>query len=448
MAYPDPASQSAGLYRRGERVIPDGISRSLALIRPYPIYVESAEGAWVTDVDGRRYLDVNNNFTSIMVGHADPVINAAVSRQLEHGTAFAMGTKPEIELAELLCERIPSMDRVRFCNSGTEAVMGAIKAARAFTGRPMIAKLEGAYHGTYDHVETSLASNPTDWGDEHAPEAVLYAAGTPSSVSEEVAVIPFNNAGAARSIIDRCGDRLAAVVIDTMPSRVGLPNIDADFLAAVFGAARATGALVIMDEVISFRLGLAGNQGRLGLEPDLTALAKIIGGGFPVGAIGGREEVMEVFASEDGQRARLPAGGTFSANPVTMVAGLACLSQLDESSFARLDDLGTRLHRGLAVAFEEAGVSWQVTGTGSLFRIHPHDRPVRGYREAHLTPAEDAVMERLQTLLLDREVYLPGYGLGCFNLATSEGDIDHLCSAVSDSLTELLKGGRISSSPS
>lgn len=310
--------------------------------------------------------------------------------------------------------------------------MGAIKAARAFTGRPMIAKIEGAYHGTYDHVETSLGAMPGSWGTEDSPASVLYAAGTPASVGEEVAVVPFNNPAAARSIIDRHGERLAAVLIDTMPSRVGLPVIETEFLSTIFAAAHAVGALVIMDEVISFRLGIAGNQGRLEVEPDLTALAKIIGGGFPVGAIGGRADVMEVYASQNGERARLPAGGTFSANPITMVAGVACLNQLSEASFHRLEEVGDRVRIGCRDAFDRIGLGWQVTGLGSLFRLHPHSRPIRSYRDAHLSGVEADTMERLQHLLLEREVYLPGYGLGCLNLATSDDDANHLVDAIAD----------------
>lgn len=434
MAYPDPQSRSARLYERAQRSIPDGASRSLVLVRPHPIYVDRGEGAWVYDVDGRRYLDVNNNFTSIILGHADPVVNEAVAAQLGRGTGFALATEAEIELAELLCDRVPSIERIRFANSGTEAVMGAIKAARAFTGRPMIVKLEGAYHGTYDHVETSLGAGPDTWGDPDAPTSVPYAVGAPPSVADEVAVLPFNNPAAARSIIDRCGDKLAAVLIDTMPSRVGLPDPDPEFFAAVFAAARAVGALVIVDEVITFRLGLAGNQGRLGLEPDLTALAKIIGGGYPVGAVGGRADVMEVFASRDGERAAVPAGGTFSANPVTMVAGRACMAQLTEASFARLEAVGDRVRVGLRGLFAALGLPWQVTGAGSLFRIHPHERPIVSYRDAHLRPDEAAVMDRLQKRLLEREVYLPGYGLGCLNLATTDNDADHLIHAFGGAL--------------
>jgi len=435
--YPEPSSNSSGLYQRARRSIPDGASRALALIRPYPIYVASGKGAWVTDVDGYEYLDANNNFTSIILGHADAAVNEAVTRRLAQGTAFAMGTEAEIELAELLVERLPSIDRIRFCNSGTEAVMGAIKAARAFTGRPMIAKVEGAYHGTYDHAETSLGAGPDTWGRNDAPASVTYAAGTPGSVAAEVAILPFNNVEASRSILERCGDQLAAVLIDTLPSRAGLPNVDIAFLETVFATARAQGALVIMDEVISLRLGFSGNQGRLGLQPDITSLGKIIGGGFPVGATGGRADIMDVFASIDGERAAVPTGGTFSANPVTMVAGHACMNQLDEASFTRLEEIGNAIRYGCRTVFTDCGLDWQITGEGSLFRIHPHGRPIRSYRDARLNDEEVGVMDALQKRLLERGVYFPGYGLGCMNLATSDADVTHLLEAVADSLAAL-----------
>ena len=276
-------SQSAALYEKAHQWIPDGVSRATLLRRPNPIYVDHGQGAWVTDVDGNRYLDCNNNFTSIIVGHANPAVTEAVSAQMARGTAFAMASNAEIELAALLCDRVESFELIRFCNSGTEAVMGALKAARAFTGRSNVIKVEGAYHGTYDHAEASLASNPTNWGDAAAPVTVPYSVGTPDSVTEEVSVIHFNDADGAREAIRRQGDRLAAVLLDVMPSQVGLPAIEPEFIAAVRDTTREVGALLVLDEVISFRLGYSGAQTLLDIDPDITAVAKIIGGGFPVG---------------------------------------------------------------------------------------------------------------------------------------------------------------------
>ncbi len=439
--YPDEASVSAQLFDRARHVIPDGASRGTVLVNPYPIYVASGQGAWVTDVDGNRYLDANNNYTAIICGHADPHINEAVRRQLDAGSAFSLATEAEVALAELLCARLPSVERVRFCNSGTEAVMTAIKAARAFTGRPLIAKVEGGYHGAYDHVEVSLDAGPHNWGDPTEPTAVAYAAGTPASVTAETVVLPFNDATAAAALIDRAGDRLAAVIVDTLPSRVGMPTPDRAFLDALWAAAHRNGALVILDEVISLRLGVGGNQGRLGLQPDLTAMGKIIGGGFPVGAVGGRAEVMAVFEAVDGQRPRLPAGGTFSANSVTMVAGRACLEQLDEAAFDRLAAMGERVRQGFRDAFATLGFPSSVTGAGSLFRIHPHDRDVRSYRDARHDPDESAFMARVHRNLLRAGVYSTTYGMGCLSLAMTDADLDHLVTSVAGAVrTELDTG--------
>ena len=391
-------------------------------------------------MDGNRYLDANNNFTSIIVGHADPVIEGAVRDQLRRGTAYSMATSVEIELAELLCDRLDSADQIRFCNSGTEAVMGAIKAARAFTGRPLIVKAEGSYHGTYDHAEASLDPDPSNWGEASAPRTIAYAAGAPASLAEEVTIIPFNDAEAARQVIRAAGERCAGVLIDPMPSRVGMPVIERSFIDAVEETARDVGALVILDEVITFRLGPSGAQRLHGMSADLTALAKVIGGGFPVGAVAGRAEVMSVFAKRDGSRAAVPSAGTYTANPVTMTAGLACMQQLDDAAFAHLDMVGEATRVGLRDAFADTGLAWQVTGAGSLFRIHPNDRPIRSYRDTRHSSDEAATMANLQRRLLDLQVYLSTYGMGCWSLATTVDDVDHFIAAVLDAATETTGG--------
>ena len=428
--YPAPTSRSSELYDRGKSVIPDGVSRSTVIIRPHPVYVDHAKGAWITDVDGNRYLDCNNNFTSIILGHADPEIEAAVHSQLAKGTAFSMASEAEILLAELLCDRVAGCEQIRFCNSGTEAVMGAIKAARAFTQRPTIIKVEGSYHGTYDHAEASLGSDPSNWGLAHRPTTIPYSEGAPDSLADEVVIVQFNDVAGVTEAIQTVGSGLAAVLLDPMPSRVGMPVLDPSFAEAIRTGTRDVGALLILDEVISLRLGLGGAQALHHIDPDLTAMAKIIGGGFPVGAIGGKSEVMDVFAAVHGNRAAVPSGGTYTANPVTMTAGFACMSQLDQTSFDRLADIGDKIRQGLRELFASQSLEWQVTGAGSLFRIHPHQRPIKSYRNAHLDSDEAALMESLQHRLLEREVYFSSYGMGCMNLATSDGDIKHFQDAM------------------
>ena len=388
----------------------------------------------MTDVDGNRYLDCNNNFASIIVGHADPAIAAAVGARMARGTAFSLPNDAEIDLAELLCSRVESFDLIRFCNSGTEAVMGALKAARAYTGRPNVIKVEGAYNGTYDHAEASQSPDPTNWGDAAAPATVPYAVGTPASVSDEVGIISFNDAEGARAAIRRDGDRLAAVLLDVMPNRVGMPVIQPEFIAAIRETTREVGALLVLDEVITFRLGHAGAQTLLGIDPDITSLAKIIGGGFPVGAIAGKQGPMATFTRVSGDRAKVPSSGTFAANPITMTAGHAAMAQLDHDAFARLNAIGEAIRSGLRLLFETAGVKWQVAGAGSLFRVHPHTRTIRNYRDSHLSSDEATEITGFGLRMQAHGVYFIAESLGCLNLATSDDDVEHFLAAAAASL--------------
>src|ERR1700710_2888001 len=352
--YPDSKSHSQKLYDRALSSLPGGNTRTTVFMKPYPIYAARGEGCRVWDVDGNEFIDCINNFTSLIHGHAHPILVEAATRQLALGSAFGVPTESEIELAELLASRLPGVDQVRFANSGTEAVMMALKAARAFTGRPKIAKCEGAYHGSYDYAEVSLDPTPEAWG-RNAPVSVAYARGTPDNVLADVITIPFNDVEAAVSLIREHGAELACVLVDPMPNRAGLAPASKEYLEALRSVTREVGALLIFDEVITFRLGFRGAQGIWEIDPDLTTLGKIMGGGFPVGAVGGKREFMAVFDPRSGKPA-LPHGGTFSANPVTMRAGLAAMELLDEAAFVRLDVIGDAVRSGIDDAFRKNGV--------------------------------------------------------------------------------------------
>lgn len=291
--YPESCPQSQALFDRAQKVMPGGNTRTTVYMDPFPIYAQSGEGCRIRDVDGNVYYDCINNFTSMIHGYAQPETVAAVNAQLPLGTAFGAPTISEIELAELLVDRLPSVEQIRFTNSGTEGVMMAIKAARAFTNRSKIVKIEGAYHGSYDFAEVSLDSMPGNWGD--VPASIAYAKGTPQGVLDDVIVVPFNDIEAIKATFSMHGHEIAGVLIDPMPNRAGLIPARKDYLEAIVETAHQSGSLVIFDEVISFRLGYSGAQGLWGIIPDLTSLGKIIGGGFPVGAVGGRAEVMAVF---------------------------------------------------------------------------------------------------------------------------------------------------------
>jgi glutamate-1-semialdehyde 2,1-aminomutase len=434
-AYADSASASARLYKQAEQALPGGNSRTTIFMSPYPPYAAAGEGCWVVDVDGDRRLDLINNYTSLIHGHAHPEVTAAALRRIQRGTAFALPTPEEVELAALLVERLPAVDAVRFTSSGSEAVMMAIKAARGFTGRPRIAKFEGAYHGSYDYAEVSLNAGPETWGPLAAPVSVAYSRGTPPAVLEDVVVLPFNRPELAAARIEREARSLAAVVLDPLPNRVGLIPATPEFLRGIREVTAAHGILLILDEVISFRVGYHGAQGLFGIRPDLTTLGKIIGGGFPVGAVGGRADVMGVFDQRGGPPA-VPHGGTFNANPVTMAAGLAAMRLLDLAAFARMDDLGAKLRGSLEASFRRAGVPGRVTGVGSLFRIHAADRELVDYRTARADPAESARLGRLVRFLLDHGILMATTGLGCLSTPIGDAELETFMESFAAALEE------------
>jgi glutamate-1-semialdehyde 2,1-aminomutase len=431
-AFRAPDSVSARLYERAVKVMPGGNTRTTVYQSPHPPYAASARGAVVVDADGQERIDFINNYTSLIHGHADPDINAAVIEQLQYGTAFAMPTAHEVGLAELLVERVPSLEQVRFTNSGSEAVMMAIKAARAYTGRPKIAKFEGCYHGSYDFAEVSLGSTSDNWG-EGDPVSVAYSRGTPQGVLDDVIVLRFNDMEMAERRITQHKDELAAVLIDPMPMRAGLIPAEPEFLQRLRELTQQFGIVLIFDEVISLRTAYGGTQSVLGVTPDLTTMAKIIGGGFPVGGFGGSQEVMSVF-DPSSRYPLAPHGGTFNANPITMVAGLVAMQKLTPEEFERLKRLGAALREGLAEAMDGARVSGQVTGMGSLFHIHLHDRPLRDYRDSIGTQEEQARTAEIYRGLMRRGfVTSPGL-VGCLSTPMTETEINAFVNAFADAL--------------
>jgi glutamate-1-semialdehyde 2,1-aminomutase len=272
----------------------------------------------------------------------------------------------------------------------------------------------------------SLGSTPETWGRLEAPASTAYSRGTPQAVLDDVVVLPFNHAEQAVARIEREAHHLAAVLVDPLPNRVGLMPARRDFLRALRDVTRAHGIVLIFDEVISFRVGYHGAQGAFGVSPDLTTLGKIIGGGFPVGAVAGRAEVMSVFDPTPTGGPAAPHGGTFNANPVTMAAGVAAMSLLDQSAFDRLDDLGAKLRSSLSDCFKSAGVPGAVTGMGSLFRLHLTERELVDYRTARPTPEEAGRLKDLVTGLMTRGVLMSTTGLGCLSTPMGNTELESL----------------------
>ena len=410
MTWPDQSSRSRSLYSRAQKVLPGGISRLQTLVQPFPIYAIEAQGATIIDADGVPRIDFMNNFASLIHGHAHPEVLAAVSETMSQGTCFSMPTELEIQLAELISERVQRVDKIRFCNSGTEAVMLAIKAARAHTNRPCIAKIEGAYHGMYDYAEVSLDSSPDNWGD--TPNPLAYTLGTPASIVEDTVVIPLNDSDTSERLLRECGDRLAGVLIDPVPLSCGLVPMTDHFINMLHHVSHDLGALIIADEVIAYRLDYQGAQSRFRIDADLTTFAKIIGGGFPIGAVGGTDEVMSVFSHAQGKPPN-SSSGTFTANPVSMAAGLKTLEILDSNAYDYLEDLGAYARQVVKTAFATSGFRGQVTGVGSMFHLHVHDREVSDYRTFFPKETEAEAIKRLHLRLLE-DGYILSPKLGGF----------------------------------
>ncbi|MFC8178832.1 aspartate aminotransferase family protein [Rhodococcus sp. NPDC057297] len=378
------------LARRAHHVLPGGVTRSTVFVPPHPPYAVSGTGAVLTDNLGNELIDCNNNYTSLIHGHSRPEVETAAIDAIRNGSAFGLPTEGEVIFAETLFERT-GFEKWRFCNSGTEANLMLARAARAYTGRQKIVRFTGSYHGT---------------GDEFASTTT---AGIPQSVSNSVIELPQGDINALRGAFERHGDDIAVVLIDLMPNRAGLTPADPDYVRDLQTAARNAGSLVAVDEVISFRLGYRGLHATYPIEPDLMSLGKLIGGGFPVGAIGGRRGVLECF---DPRRTKSVLwGGTFTANPVTVAAGLATLDLYDEAAVSELNARGDKLRTELL----EAGV--RVRGQGSLIRILHDDTAA------------------LWWSLYERGVLAGSNGLLSLSTAITERQLEHVRSAVVQSFS-------------
>lgn len=423
------SSKSEALYERALKVMPGGCSRNTVLKKPHPIYAAYGDGCYVTDVEGVRRIDFANNVASHIHGHSHPAIVAAVTEQLKKGTAYTLATEQEVLYAEHMISRSPNFEKVRFVNSGTEAVMSCLKAARAFTGKPKIAKVEGAYHGLYDYAEVSQTSKPDNWGEIDKPVSNPVSHGTPASALQDVVVIPFNDPERARSILDQYKDELACVLVDLMPHRAGMIRATDEFVRTLRQWTQDNGALLVCDEVITFRSNVGGAQEWYGIRPDLSSMGKMIGGGFPVGAFAGRAEVMDVL-NPLADNVLFPHSGTFSANPITMIAGRVAMELFDKEAVKKLNKLGYYARSQLTEAIKVAGVPACVTGDGSMFRIHMKAEAPTSYRSCFPSPDESSRLRLLLSHLFDNGVIMIGTCSGTLSTVMTEKEIDVLAEVL------------------
>ncbi len=437
--FPDEKSNSAKLYQRALKVLPGGNSRHTVYFPPYPVYAVKAEGARVWDADGVDRLDFINNYSSLIHGHNHPRIVEAIVRQASRLLSISLPTEEEVRLAEIVTSRLPGVEQLRFGNSGTEGINMAIRAARAFTGRAKIAKVEGAYHGSGDTAAVSVGSTPTNWGDPDEPASVAPKGVAPGT-AQDVVVIPMNEVEATRKILRKHAGELAGVLIDPLVKNLGYAPASREFVEMLREETRACGALLIFDEVYSLRLGYHGAQGALGITPDLTAMGKIIGGGLPVGAVGGRRDIMtELFDPRAG--AQVSHGGTFNANPMTMAAGLVAMEMFDEAAFDRLSVLGERLRNGLREALRITQSPGMVGGATSMVAFFHADVKIRTFRDVvnsmRGNQEAQARAEQFFRFMLNNGVLMGAPGFFVLSTALTEEDIDFVLDKAVEGLRQI-----------
>lgn len=419
---------SAKAFQRAAPVTA-GPAKGAYFFQPYPLTMVKAQGCILEDIDGHRYLDFANHHSTQILGHNHPKVIEAVRVQLEQGIALGAPTGIETDMAAEMCRRVVSLDRVRFVNSGTEATLHAVRLARGFSCRSRIAKFEGAYHGSHDAVEVSVAPPLDRAGPIQAPHSVPGVRGISPHATSEVLVLPYNNEAAVANLVEEHASELACVIFDP---KAGLLPVRPEFARAVREITRRHQLLLIFDEIVAFRAGRGGIQAKFGIDPDLTCFGKIVGGGFPVGAFGGRADIMDLL--DPSQR---PTGffqsGSFSANPITMAAGLATLRELTPSAFDHLNGLADRLTTGLNNLFVRLGVHAQAVNTDSVFSIYFVEGKLETYRD--LARANQTLSHRVFLALLQEGYFLsPTLTMCALSLPMEEGHITGLVSAMEKAL--------------
>jgi len=420
--------KSKALWEEAKQYLPGGDSRNSIFWAPYPIFVDHASGCHVVDSDGVDRLDFIGTMTTLVLGHGPKPVLDAVENQMKHGVVYNAPNAHQIRLARLLCERIPSFDLVRFTNSGTEATLNTIRAARAVTGKSKIAKVEGGYHGSHDQVSVSVRVNPAKAGERSHPNAMAATEGLGEGTLEQVVVIPFNETTIARETLESHKGELAAVIIEPMLGSVGMLPATTEFLTMLREFTAANGIILIFDEVISYRASSGGAQEYYGITPDMTSLGKIIGGGFSIGAFGGSKEIMDLYDPTQTGGPRVAHAGTFNANPVTMLAGAATLEQLTPEVYRKLAEMTEYLRAGILKVGAELETPVQVTGLGSLFGIHFTGEELLGYRDI---AAEDAAFRHQVFLgLLNEGILMAANLVGAVSTEIGEAEVDAFTAAL------------------
>ena len=425
-------NRSHQLFQQAQQHIPGGVNSPVRAFRGVggdPVFFEKAKGAYLYDVDGKRYIDYVASWGPAILGHADDEVVEAVARQAEKGLSFGAPTELEVEMADLVCELIPSVEMVRMVNSGTEATMTAIRLARGVTGRDKIVKFEGCYHGHADSLLVKAGSGALTLGVPSSP-------GVPEGVAKDTITLTYNDAEQVRALFDQMGDQIAGIIVEPVAGNMNCVPPVPGFLETLREVCDQHGSVLILDEVMTgFRVGLTGAQGHYGITPDLTTFGKVIGGGMPVGALGGKKEIMSQLA---------PTGpvyqaGTLSGNPLAMAAGLTTLRRLRQPGFYEaLTEKTRKLAQGLEQAAHEAGIALTTNQVGAMFGFFfTEEKPVTRFEQ--VTRCDMERFKRFYHLMLDEGVYLApsAFEAGFVSAAHTDADIDATLAAARRSFETL-----------
>jgi glutamate-1-semialdehyde 2,1-aminomutase len=391
-------AHSEAAYAEAQHLIPGGVNSPVRAFRSVggtPRFVERAQGPYIYDVDGNRYIDYVLSWGPMILGHADPAVIAAITDQATRGTSYGAPTTLETELARLTTQLVPSIEMVRFVNSGTEATMSALRLARAFTGRSLIVKFSGGYHGHADFLLSDAGSGVATLG-------LPASAGVTEAQTRDTVTVQYNDVGSVEQVFDMHGEHIAAVIVEPVAGNMGLVLPQPGFLETLRHLTREAGALLIFDEVMTgFRVALGGAQARFGIVPDLTCLGKVIGGGLPCAAYGGRRDIMEQVAP----LGPMYQAGTLSGNPLAMAAGIATLRQLKYDLYKGVEKCGARLLDGMRAAAEDAGIALQTAQAGTMIGFFFSAEPITSYADAK-AHADTERYRRFFHAMLDGGVYL------------------------------------------